>query len=334
MQLMVERSWWIDIVKGKSCGVTSQTTHLPNKQALLKSIETQLFHSQPPSSFVRSLRFHTILTSIVEFLLNVIGCGFVDCSSSYGGVMIAEHDSNLTVDSSLFENNTASGNGGAINLWLGSKASITNVTIFGTLSKSWKSNFCVIFIGSSAPYGGAIYVEKNCTFLGNASLYEDNVAKFGAVLFVQVYSSAEISDSSFEGNIATRYGGAAYVIKSSNFSVSNSNFTGKLNIMCVLGVKWLSIVCLENSQTYEGVFRAALTSNATFTNCSFDGAPPTSSQGNSKLPTNKKTCDLDEEPENGFSHCPSSIWAAHVMARKRLFDEKAIFQAHLVCFVK
>lgn len=99
----------------------------------------------------------------------------------------------------------------------------------------FKESFCVILVGSAAPYGGAIYLEKNCTFLGDASLFQDNIAKFGAVIFVQVYSSAEISDSSFDGNIATRYGGAAYVIKSSNFSVSYSNFTGKLNMMCVLG---------------------------------------------------------------------------------------------------
>jgi len=80
-----------------------------------------------------------------EFLLRLSGCGFVDCSSSYGGVMIAEHESNLTVDSSLFENNTASGNGGAINLWLGSNALVTNVTLFGTPATSLRSHF-VLFL--------------------------------------------------------------------------------------------------------------------------------------------------------------------------------------------
>eukprot|EP00210_Caulerpa_lentillifera_P003963 g3782.t1 len=178
--------------------------------------------------------------------------------SRFGGVLMAEHNSNISVKGGRFEHNKGHANGGAINLWSGSHADIQDST----------------FIATTAPYGGVIYSEKNSSLFVTGSIFKQGIAKFGAGVFVQVYSSANITKSLFEGNIATRYGGAAYVIKSSNLTVSLSNFT-------------------KNEQTYEGLFRSALTSSAKFTNCSIDGAPPSSSP------------DEDENNvENGMWHCP------------------------------
>lgn len=143
---------------------------------------------------------------------------------------------NLTIDGSIFENNTGT-QSSAIYTGGSDIVKINNSKFINNIGDHWgaiylnartNSNSSIansIFINNSAKIAGAISIASapdtqiiNCTFINNsASDYA------GAI---RVYSNRVlITDCKFINNSATNNGGAIYNYYSSNVNVTNSEFT-------------------------------------------------------------------------------------------------------------
>jgi predicted outer membrane repeat protein len=143
-----------------------------------------------------------IYTSSSSNVMNIQSSSFTGNIAKNGGAVCS--GINLTISSSKFTSNTASGNGGGI-------YSNRRLTIVGgTFSKNKANN------------GGMIY-SSNTAIIRNSAKFTSNTAKNGGAIYS--VSSMSIDSSNFQSNKATANGGAIYstsVLNISKGSVSSN----------------------------------------------------------------------------------------------------------------
>ena len=155
---------------------------------------------------------------------------------SFGGAISSCDRSNITVQQSLFKDNTAIYSGGAIHM-LKTRGSFVNCTFErnslkglpdklsfgGAISSHDRSNITVqqsLFKENTATYsGGAIYIRKtrgsfvNCTFERNSFKGLPDKHSFGGAICSLDRSNITVQQSWFKENTATCKGGALYMRK-------------------------------------------------------------------------------------------------------------------------
>ena len=155
---------------------------------------------------------------------------------SFGGAISSYDKSNITVEESLFKENTATYSGGAIDMQ-NTQGSFVNCTFEknslkglsdkisfgGAISSYDKSNITVeesLFKENTATYsGGAIHMQKtqgsfvNCTFERNSLKGLSDKISFGGAIFSCDRSNITVQESLFKENTATYSGGAIHMQK-------------------------------------------------------------------------------------------------------------------------
>ena len=154
----------------------------------------------------------------------------------YGGAISSFDRSNITVQQSLFKENTATYNGSAIYMQK-TRGSLVNCTFErnsakclphkmvygGAISSGDRSNITVqqsLFKENTVTYsGGAIHMEKtrgsfvNCTFERNSAKSLPHKAVYGGAISSADRSNITVQQSLFKENTATYMGGAIYLRK-------------------------------------------------------------------------------------------------------------------------
>lgn len=163
--------------------------------------------------------------------------------SSGGAIYLAAGKTyQLNIDGTLFENNSATGAGGAMALF--AKSDIKNATIRGNTATQGGGLFLgseshttldnVIFDGNSATEtGGAIKTRiaaEGDTSLSSMTItngeFNNNSAQYGGAIHNSMTgeNAFSVSGTSFAGNKASEYGGAIY--NSGKMTIDGSQFTG------------------------------------------------------------------------------------------------------------
>ncbi|MBR2006306.1 MAG: hypothetical protein IJ991_19285, partial [Thermoguttaceae bacterium] len=134
-------------------------------------------------------------------------CVFVDNTGVYGGVL--KSDGGVSLQRCVFENNTATFDGGALRLDNASSVSITD---------------CVFIGNTSGNNGGAVSaLASNLTLTGN--VFENNAAGIdGGALFLVGSTSVSITDCVFNENETTYRGGAIYKDSDTTMTIVDSTF--------------------------------------------------------------------------------------------------------------
>ena len=155
---------------------------------------------------------------------------------SFGGAISSRDRSNITVQQSLFKENTATLSGGAIHMQK-TRGSFVNCTFErnsaksllnkkprgGAISSHARSNITVqesLFKENTATYsGGAIDMQKtrgsfvNCTFERNSLKGLSDKISFGGAITSRHWSNITVQQSLFKENTATYSGGAIHMQK-------------------------------------------------------------------------------------------------------------------------
>jgi predicted outer membrane repeat protein len=156
--------------------------------------------------------------------LTLIGCEFLNNSAKRGGAIYAIDSAEIIIRDSIFMNNFAMDDGGAVYL----------IGIFSNFvfeNSCFRNNYVRSNISSSAGSGGAVYIVSSKGFLKNC-VFELNHATHmgGAVGLNDVIGTVEncVFNNNFVKNItfssASSNGGALYLHNGNN-TVINSNFT-------------------------------------------------------------------------------------------------------------
>ena len=143
-------------------------------------------------------------------------CTFIDNSSTYGGGMCGNTDSDLCVSNCTFIRNVAMSNGGGIDFYRSNYPMVTNCTFIEN-------------VGVKAGGGGMTVVDSNCPtitncrFISNKGLASGNN---GGGLY-DVNSNPTVMNCLFTNNSA-EYSGAIFNINGSCPSITNCTFSGNL----------------------------------------------------------------------------------------------------------
>ena len=178
-----------------------------------------------------------------------------------GGAIFLDSKSNAVIKSSKFSNNRANDTGGAISARRGS----TIVAIHS------------LFNACKADYGGGIYVKVDSNIIIVNSTFINNTAKFGGALGVGVRGIIVIKNSKFENNSAKIDGGVLNSRTNNKFSISNCTFiANSADNDGVFLIYDMSSILLENStfisnkaENNGGVVYVFDRSNATINDCQF-----------------------------------------------------------------
>ena len=224
----------------------------------------------------------------------------------YGGAISTGDRSNITVQESLFKENTATVSGGAIDMEK-TRGSFVNCTFERNSAKSFphkmvygvsissrdRSNITVqesLFKENTATYsGGAIYMQNtrgsfvNCTFERNSAKSVLNKKAAGGAIFSNARSNITVQESLFRENTATYNGGA---IRMQNTRGSFVNCTFERNsARSVLNKKTAGgaissgdrsnitvqeSLFRENTATYSGGAIHMQKTRGSFVNCTFE----------------------------------------------------------------
>jgi uncharacterized repeat protein (TIGR01451 family) len=138
----------------------------------------------------------------------------------YGGAIFDETSGELTVSGSTFDGNASGGYdgyGGAI------ETEGTDLSVSGST-----------FAGNIANYGGAIYVDGSSATAVESittSTFSDNKGSgyyyYGGAIY-DAEGDLQISDSTFDGNVAAYYGGALYDESADGLYLVNDTFDGNV----------------------------------------------------------------------------------------------------------
>ena len=169
---------------------------------------------------------------------------------SFGGAISSHDRSYITVQQSLFKENTATYSGGAIDMQK-TRGSFVNCTFErnsakglphketagGAISSQDRSNIRVqqsFFKENTATYsGGAIDIDKgrssfvNCTFARNFVTCRSENGDFGGAICAKTFSYLTMHQCIFKENRAATAGGATF-IQDSQSSFKNCTFGGKV----------------------------------------------------------------------------------------------------------
>ena len=225
---------------------------------------------------------------------------------SFGGAISSSDCSNITVQQSLFKENTATYKGGAIYMQ-NTRGSFVNCTFERNSAKSllnkktaggaislWdRSNITVqqsLFKENTATYiGGAIYIQKalgsfvNCTFERNSAKRLPNKKASGGAISSGDRSNITVQQSLFKENTAT-YCGGAIDMQDTRSSFVNCTFERNFVKRCTENGDFGGAICAKDLYLtmHQCIFkenRAATTGGATFIqdsqssfkNCTFEG---------------------------------------------------------------
>ena len=240
--------------------------------------------------------------------------------TSYGGAICLGDRSNITVQQSLFKENTATYSGGAIGMQK-SRGSFVNCTFErnsvkglpdktsygGAICSGVRSNITVqqsLFKENTATYsGGAIYMQKtrgsfvNCTFERNSAKGLPHKKTAGGAISSGDRSNITVRHSLFKENTAT-YSGGAIDMQTSRGSFVNCTFERNSVKGLPDKTSYGGAICLgdrsnitvqqslfkENTATYSGGAINMQKSRGSFVNCTFErnsvkGLPDKTSYG-------------------------------------------------------
>ena len=237
---------------------------------------------------------------------------------SFGGAICSLHRSNITVQQSLFKENTATYSGGAIHMQK-TRGSFVNCTFErnsakcfpnkktagGAISSKDRSNITVqqsLFKENTATYsGGAIHMQKtrgsfvNCTFERNSLKGLPDKISFGGAICSLDRSNITVQQSLFKENTATYSGGAIHMQKTRGSFVNctferNSlkglpdkiSFGGAICSLHRSNITVQQSLFKENTATYSGGAIHMQKTRGSFVNCTFE-------RNSAKCFPNKKT---------------------------------------------
>ena len=223
-----------------------------------------------------------------------------------GGAISSRDRSNITVQESLFKENTATFSGGAIDM-LKTRGSFVNCTFEknslkglsdknsfgGAISSRDRSNITVqesLFKENTETYsGGAIHMQKtrgsfvNCTFERNSLKSLSDKISFGGAIASQDRSNITVQESLFKENTATYLGGAIHMQKTRGSFVSctfekNSlkclsdkiSFGGAISSQYRSNITVQQSLFKENTATYAGGAIHMQKTRGSFVNCTFE----------------------------------------------------------------
>ncbi|WP_409199396.1 Ig-like domain repeat protein [Methanobrevibacter sp. DSM 116169] len=166
---------------------------------------------------------------------------FIDNDGRDGGAISNYMGNDFFVIDSIFNNNTAIFNGGAI------YTNVNNSQVFNST-----------FTNNGAEFGGAIYSLGDFFVVNNNSQFIENDAYNGGAI-VNDGSNSIINNSFFKDNFATNAGGAitnAYVLKSAkDLIISNSDFiNNKANYGAVIYNMGLNLNVIDSNFTKNEAF--------------------------------------------------------------------------------
>ena len=150
--------------------------------------------------------------------LLVNNCQFSKNVAYDGAAMHIEKVSeDFTIKDCTFDGNVASGVGSSGYTAAGGAIFINKCTGKGTIQESE-------FVKNTAPLGGAIDIDDSKVDIINCAFTENTVDTNGIVSSTN--SDLTITSSNFTDNTAGNYGGAVYVVGTSNTNIKDSEFTG------------------------------------------------------------------------------------------------------------
>ena len=126
-----------------------------------------------------------------------------------GGVLNIEKDANVIIQNTVFHNNTATKNGGAIN----AKESFLKIT-----NTSFEEN-------DSPEDGGALYIDKGITIIENTKFFDNHAERDGGATFFKDAVVLKINNSTFQNNKTNKKGGALFSKKADEASISGCLIT-------------------------------------------------------------------------------------------------------------
>jgi predicted outer membrane repeat protein len=178
--------------------------------------------------------------------VSIEGSSFADNAASYaGGALYAWDSGTVTVSNSTFEGNTSTSGGAFSVTGSGSALDVSDSSFTANLA-SYSGGAIVMESGTSftltrsefqsnvsAQYGGAVYAQLVRSATLDGSTFEANESGRGGGLYILGTSSAyttSITDSRFEGNVATLGSAGALDLSTSAVSLSRSTFVGNEGI--------------------------------------------------------------------------------------------------------
>ncbi|WP_409201030.1 right-handed parallel beta-helix repeat-containing protein [Methanobrevibacter sp. DSM 116169] len=182
-------------------------------------------------------------------LFNISGKGNFTNNKAYHGGAIYIEIMNFEINGNfLFENNTAAGNGGGLNIGLtiGSKMSFLKDNLH--------------FISNSAgSSGGAIYSNygDNLCIEGN-NKFDKNTASQGGAIASNTLTTIILGNNSFYNNFATNYGGAVYLLSSSSTQMDYNTISGNN--------KFINNTAKYGGAVYSNIIALKILDNNTFEN--------------------------------------------------------------------
>ncbi|WP_296858057.1 S-layer family protein [uncultured Methanobrevibacter sp.] len=144
-----------------------------------------------------------------------------DGNSATNGGACRISGNNIIILNSIFNNNKATNNGGAVYLYSGSTCNISYCT----------------FLGNNATYGGAVYISIPYTVISNCNFTKNTASLNGGAIYINA-NNVGVLKSNFINNYAND-GSAIYMVSGkSNFEIKESNFNQ--NIALNHGVIYLT----------------------------------------------------------------------------------------------
>ena len=224
-----------------------------------------------------------------------------------GGAISSRDRSNITVQESLFKENTVTYRGGAIHMQKtrgsfvnctfernSAKSVLNKKTAGGAISSSDRSNITVqesLFKENTATYrGGAIHMQKirgsfvNCTFERNSAKSVLNKKTAGGAISSSDRSNITVQESLFKENTAT-YSGGAIAMQTTRGSFVHCTFERNFvkcrpenadygGAICAISFSYLTVhqcIFKENKAAFIGGATFIQESQSSFKNCTFEG---------------------------------------------------------------
>ena len=192
----------------------------------------------------------------------VVDCTFTTNLATNGGVFVLQRKINMSIQNSLFNNNTAKSDGSVLYVLARCSITIYNSSFNGNMAINngilLASYYTVITIydsrfgNNSAGFnGGAVYVSDNCiTTIKDCNFTRNQANDSGGTIYGRKSNLITINSSTFNQSIALNSGGVIHVQGNSTVLINDSNFT-------------------HNAADYGGVVRAYSISTAKITRCYF-----------------------------------------------------------------
>ena len=161
-------------------------------------------------------------------------------ANNNGGIMLSDRDG-ITIVDCTFNLSTAGNDGGVMRSYL-SKINVSNCTFIGNEAKA---------------YGGVYHIEQSDLKISNRSMFKENRADTGGVIWNDAGAS-DINDASFINNIANTAG--VIWIDAGTADISEANFTSnKANTGAVMWldqatVNFATISVAENHANYTIIY--------------------------------------------------------------------------------